>query len=529
MANWMRLYRFFLAVQVVLLSSFITGCGAVQTTSTPAQTITTATSPTIPEADYWPAQDWRTSTPEAQGMDSMQMVKLFEHIQEKKIDLHSLLIIRNGYIVAEANYAPFQANSPHDIASIQKSVVSALVGIAIDKGYLQGVQQKMVDLFPGRAIANNDARKQSITIEHMLTMSPGLAWDEWRPEDNQNSSTQMAHSPDGLQFVLDRPVVNDPGSRWNYNSGLPDLLAEAVRQTSGMSLKEFTGKYLFDPLGIHSAVWRIDSGGGFAIAMTPRDMARMGYLYLKQGAWVGKTVISPGWIKASTANHISTGIEGNNYGYYWWEPPLGGFSANGNGGQRIFVIPDQQMVVILVAGMTYPDMEIVPEELVSQYILPAVKSQAALPPNPQADDRLSALIKNAAQPQPKDIPPLPELAETVSGKIFMLKPNSIGLQAAGLSFKGQEAAVHLTFAGKSQDMVAGLDNVFRMNKVETAGPIYGWMALRGSWTTGNAFTLDMLMSGVSRRFSFVFSGDQVTVWYHGSRGENEPIQGIPQK
>ncbi len=477
---------------------------------------------------YWPSQAWRSSTPEEQGMDSVQLARLFEHIQQDQINIHDVLIIRNGYIVAEAYYPPFTPDTTHDLASCQKSVVSALVGIAVDKGYLQNVQQKMVDLFPGRTIANNDARKQSITLEHMLTMSPGLAWDEWRPNDTQNSSFQMGHSQDGLQFVLDRPAAEEPGARWNYNSGLPNLLADVVQRTSQMGLSEYAVKYLFGPLGATSVNWRIGSGE-FSLAMTPGDMARFGYLYLKQGAWQAKAVISPAWIKASTANHIATGIGGSNYGYFWWEPPYGGFAAFGDGGQRIVVIPEKQMVIIITAGLTYPDMETVPEDLVGSYILPAVKSQSALPANPQGDTQLANLIQSAAQPALKPVPPLPETAKAISGKTYLLKPNSIGLQTVALTFTGKKATINLNFAGKPQEMELGLDNVYRVTPIETAGPAYGWMAFRGSWTSATIFSVDLLMSGVSRRLVFDFTGSSLTLHFLGSRGENEPIQGLPKE
>jgi CubicO group peptidase (beta-lactamase class C family) len=474
---------------------------------------------------YWPAKGWRSSTPEQQGMDSVQLARLFEHIQQDQIKIQAVLIIRNGYIVAEAYYPPFTADTTHDLASCQKSVVSAMVGIAIDKGYLQNVQQKMVDLFPQRTMANMDARKQSITLEHMLTMSPGLAWDEWRQNDTQNSSFLMGHSQDGLQFVLDRPVAEEPGTRWNYNTGLPNLLADVVQRTSKMGLADYAGKYLFDPLGATSVNWRIGNGE-FAVAMTPRDMARFGYLYLKQGAWQGKPVISPDWIKASTANHIATGIGGSNYGYFWWEPPYGGFAAFGDGGQRIVVIPEQQLVIVLNAGLIYPDMEIVPEDLVSSYILPAVKSQDALPSNPQGDAQLAALIKSVTQPDPKPVSPLPDTARAVSGKTYILQPNSIGLQAVALTFTGQDASINLNFAGKPLEMALGLNALYRTTKIETAGPAYGWMAFRGSWTNATTFSVDLLMSGVSRRLVFNFTGSQLILHFLGSRGENEPIQGM---
>ncbi len=127
----------------------------------------------------WPTHGWQTSTPEQQGMDSEKLAKMFDYIASRKPDLHSLLIVRNGYLVTEAYFFPYRPETLHAINSCTKSFLSALVGIAIDKGFIRGVDQRLLSFFPDRAIANVDPRKQAITLENLLTMSSGLDWPEW--------------------------------------------------------------------------------------------------------------------------------------------------------------------------------------------------------------------------------------------------------------------------------------------------------------------------------------------------------------
>jgi len=461
-------------------------------------------------APYWPSEQWRTSTPEAQGIDSAQLVQMFDFIQQHNLDLHSLLIVRHGYLVTDAYFQPFQADRVHDIASCAKSVISALAGAAIDHGYLEGVDQKLLDFFPTRTIANLDARKQAITLDHLLTMSAGFAWDEWRPTDAQSTFFQLSASRDQIQFVLDRPMTDDPGKRWNYNSGLPTVLGRIIQDTSGIDIQSFAQRYLFEPLGINALIHVYNPSTAMNIALTPHDMAKFGYLYLQQGAWDGKPVLSPAWVQASTSDHVHA-MGGQDYGYFWWLPSYGGYEAGGDGGQRIIVLPEQDMVVVITAGLTYPDMETVPDQLVQDYILPAVKSPDALPPNTQATAQLEAQLETITQPEPKPIAPLPSTSTRISDQRYALTANSIGLEDFALSFSVQEAAINMSFGGQSQQLAIGLDNTYRITPLTPSGPLYGWMAMKGTWQNANTFTLHLMMTGVVRNLIFEFQDKTVTV------------------
>ncbi len=482
----------------------------------------TPTAPAAPDA-YWPYQEWRTSTPEEQGIDSARLVQMFDYVQAHHYDLHSLLIVRHGYLVTEAYYPPFQADTFHDIQSGAKSVISALVGIALDQGYLEGVNQPMLGFFPDRVIAP-DVWKQDVTLEDLLTMTAGLDWDEWRPTDPQSTLYQLSASPDKIQFVLDRRMSDAPGARWNYNSGLPLLLGSIIQQVSGTGLRNFAQNALFSPLGIHALIQTDAPSAAMNVALTPQDMAKFGYLYLRHGQWAGQSVISPVWVQASTSVHTTTPY-GANYGYFWWLPPYGGYEAEGDGGQRIIVLPDQDMVVVITGGLTYPDMQTVPDQLVQNYILPAAKSAEPLRDNYPANVHLASRLQAITQLDPRPVLPLPPIAGQISGQTYALQPNSIGLQAVALTFSAQDASLRLTFAGRSQDMQIGLDNTDRITPLQPLGPLYGWIGLRGKWQSTDTFGLHLLMTGVVRNLEFQFQGDSITVRLLGSRGEREAIPG----
>jgi len=215
--------RFGALILVMLLSL---GCGAVRLAEQPTLM------PVSPS--YWPTDGWRTSTPEEQGMDSETLAKMFETIQEQEYNIDSVTVIRNGYMVADATVYPFKPDSRHIIHSCTKSIVSALIGIAIDEGYIESVNQPILDIFSERTVANLDSDKEAMTLEHMLMMASGLECRDsylyrWR------GLREMERSDDWVQFVLDLPMAEPPGSRFEYCNGGSFLLSATIQDRTGMS------------------------------------------------------------------------------------------------------------------------------------------------------------------------------------------------------------------------------------------------------------------------------------------------------
>ncbi len=251
-----------------------------------------------PSAYPWPTESWPVSTPEEQGMDSAQLARLVETVGSFRQD--SLLIVRHGRIVADAYYSPFAPGISHDQRSVTKSVVGTLTAIQLQKGMLDSVDQRVMDLFADRKIANLDDRKKAMTVQSLLDMTSGMDWTEkfYTPDE---TLMQMFRSPNRSAFVLDRPMADEPGTTFNYGGGNPYLLSALINQKSGTNAQDFAIKELFGPLGIRSATWGNNdvqgiTDGQSGLFLTPHDMARFGYLYLRNGQWEGKQIIPSSWV-----------------------------------------------------------------------------------------------------------------------------------------------------------------------------------------------------------------------------------------
>jgi CubicO group peptidase (beta-lactamase class C family) len=370
--------------------------------------------------DYWPTKGWRTVSPESQGVDSNLLENMMDTIWKKNLDIESVLIVRNGYIVLDTYSYLRDSDRKHNICSCAKSVISALIGIAIDKGYIKGVSQSVLDFFPKRVAENLDANKKAMTLEHLLTMATGLEcrdsylyhWDGFY---------QMRWSADWVQFVIDLPMAEPPGTRFGYCNGASFLLSAILQEQTGMNALAFAEKHLFGPLGISDVIWPSNSQGitiGYSeLSMRPQDMAKIGYLYLNDGMWDGKRIISSRWIKASTRKHIdATMSPGYGYGYQWWIVSPGIYTAIGYYGQFIMVVPEKNMVAVFTSRLS-PEDFYTPLGLLAAYIIPAVKSPMPLPENPSGEKALKSLTAMWQSTSPMDRRKISKKAEKSSQRI----------------------------------------------------------------------------------------------------------------
>jgi CubicO group peptidase (beta-lactamase class C family) len=386
---------------VVVVGLFlVASCAGPGPVATPQQAAPVPAQTIAPLPEIWPTQGWPTSTPEQQGMDSAQLVQMLDAVAAKKLNIHSILIIRHGYLVAEVHYGSTSPTVKHELYSATKSFTSALIGIAIQKGFIDGVNRSVLDFFTDRLVANLDDRKKAITLEHLLTMSSGLDWPESGKAytTTDNPYVGMMRSPDWVQFALDRPMAEQPGAVFNYNSGGSHLLSAIIQETTGIGTLAFATENLFKPLGITDVYWGADASGlavgGSDLRLTPRDMAKFGYLYLRNGVWEGRKIVPAEWVKASTVEQIETTDDELGYGYQWWVYPDGSFCAHGLGGQYIFVHPGQDLVVVFTSWLTGSDTE-QPPALMNSFIVPAARSARPLQENPAALAQLKERIESA--------------------------------------------------------------------------------------------------------------------------------------
>ncbi len=326
----------------------------------------------IAQSEQWPNDGWLTSTPEEQGMDAgrLQSMEVFISAQGWNDDVDSILAVYNGYLVYE--YYPstsYDENDTHHIYSCTKSFTSALVGMAIDQGYIESIDTEVLDFFPELTIENLDSDKQAITIRDLLTMTSGLDWHD------QTNYYSMEVSSDWVKYVLDRPMVSEPGTTWNYNTGGTHVLAAIINKTTPHGIIPFVESQLFDPLGINEYYWVTDNKGipigGTALNLLPRDMAKFGYLYLKNGLWDNEQIISEAWITESTTPSVITEFDqglGSGYGYLWWTYAWHGvYAARGSYEQYIFVVPSQDLVVVFTGSGSFTVTA-----LLTNYIFPAL-------------------------------------------------------------------------------------------------------------------------------------------------------------
>lgn len=471
-----------------------------------------------PRAPYWPSQHWHTSTPEEQGMDSAMLAGALEFARATDLPLHSGTVIRDGLLVLDAFFYPYGPGMLHNVASVTKSVTSALIGIAIDKGHVRSVMQPMLDFFPGRTVPNLDATKWAMTVEHLLTMTSGLDCG-FTPTEAELFA--MLRSQHWVEFALGLPMKLAPGTRFAYCSPGVHLLAGIIRATTGESPADFARRYLFEPLGIQETVWPADPQGvnfGFGgLRLHPHHMARLGYLYLHQGTWDGRQLLPPAWVSASTSPRVAVPPEAglrlvSSYGYLWWIGP-DFYAALGRGGQVIAVHPEKHLVVVLTGSVpqTHLDDLFAPEGVLLGYLFPAAIATQPLPANPVAHARLTSLVEAAARPPTSQaVAPFPDMARRITGKTYRLEENPFGWLSVALRFAPGEGWITMDQKrGPWGPLAVGLDNVYRLAPGRFDIP----MAVRGSWQAQDTFVLELNEVGNidDWRFTFRFRDDRVTL------------------
>ena len=351
---------------------------------------------------------WQTASADSVGLDSNKLANLTQSIRAwPELGVHAILIERNGRLVYEEYFDGFDekwgqslgrvtmtAESKHDLRSVTKSVVSALVGIAHSEGKIPSLDEPIVKWFPEYPELNTPDRRR-VTLAHALAMTSGFDWNEDVPyTDPRNDEIRMTRDSQPLRYALARPFVDDPGSDFKYNGGLTQVVAAVLVRATKTSLQEYARTKLFEPLGITDVEWVGDLAGMPAAAsglrLRARDLAKLGSLYLNGGKWNGKQVIPSSWIELSTRRQFRfrprTGADAGGefgYSYFWWYscyPSAQGLiearTAVGNGQQRVFVLPTLNMVVTIFAGR-YNDFttgNTLGRRILLEHVIPAVKT-----------------------------------------------------------------------------------------------------------------------------------------------------------
>ena len=445
------------------------------------------------------AAPWERSTPEEQGIDSRDLFTVLSMIRDDELAIHSILILRNHHLLVEGYIHPYNENTLHNVASVNKSFMSALTGIALREELIDDVGQPIQELLPQSFSAEAEARNGKLTLRHLLTMTSGLEIDDSGPVGRA-----IFDSGDPARATLALPKIEDPGLRFAYSTALTHLMSVILTETGGRPLLDFAEEHLFGPLGITRVQWSRGPkdyyfGGGF-LFLTPRAMARFGSMYLDHGRWQGLQVVPEAWVKQSTRPLVTTagraarivGIE--KYGYWWWVRPNGRYSALGRGGQRIDVKPDQDMVVV-TTGSSSQGMRKITAAL-DQIAL----SDRPLPPNPKAAAALGLLLHEFEHPTPVTAGAPPPIAHEVSGRKYVVERSNWDWdwQHLTFDFHGKSAAtLTLGWGSDTYQVAIGLDDLYRLSDVGTQGamPEDNRLSWRGRWTGADTFSADFQLLG----------------------------------
>ena len=328
---------------------------------------------------------WETSTLANEGINLVRMENMMDKIAATYDFIYSVIVIRNDKLVFEEYFNGMDENSANKVHSISKGFTSALTGLALRENYLSNLDQKMMDFFPEYDTLSLDPRKYDITLKHLLTMKAGFDWIS-----DESHWNQYGNSPDWINFAINLPLRDNPGDIFNYCCPQSNLMCAILTKATGMSVHDFADQYLCGPLNINIRRWEKDPQGycigSSGIYISPRDIAKLGYLYLNNGVYNGKQIIPSEWIEESLSNMSDTDFDWGHtvnikYGYAWLSGEIGGHDVifvGGYGGQVLILSPDMNMITVFTTNGTVPwsvegwqyGMVI---NLIADYIFPAAE------------------------------------------------------------------------------------------------------------------------------------------------------------
>ncbi len=319
----------------------------------------------VPE--YWPTEDWQTSPPEEQGMDSSHFEAMEEYLIDYALEeaLRASLIIHNGYIVYEKYANDDNEMTQYNLRDGAKTITSCIVGAAIREGHISSVNDYVLDYFHDWAIDNSDVNKENMRIEHLLTMTSGL---------NTEIGNLGFGAPSWVSAFLDTPMAYEPGTVWDFFGGCTHILSAIINKTTNMSMLDFATAFLFDLIGMGEVEWQSDpegyTDGASNVYMSARDVAKLAFLYLNGGEWEGQQILPAEYVEASTETYIEA-EHGYEFGYQWWIiPEFRGYSIFGAARNRVFVIPEQNLIAVFCCGAFGGSVDYM--HLMETYILPAI-------------------------------------------------------------------------------------------------------------------------------------------------------------
>jgi CubicO group peptidase (beta-lactamase class C family) len=389
-----------------------------------------------------------------QGISSEGITDFVKAIHNQQLELHSLMVLRHGQVVAEGWWAPYRAELPHVLFSLSKSFTSTAIGFAVAEGLLS-LDDRIVSFFPEDAPEELSENLAAMEIRHLLMMGTGHATDTLE-------FTSKSEDGNWVKAFLDAPVEYAPGTHFTYNSGATYMLSAILQKASGLKLLDYLQPRLMEPLGIDGSTWescpRGIHVGGWGLSVTTEDIAAFGQLYLQKGVWEGRRIIPEAWIETATSKHISNGDGGDNdwaqgYGYQFWRCRHGAYRGDGAFGQYCIVLPEQDAVIAITSGTN--DMQAV-LNAVWEHLLPAMQQESVALQDSNENEMTDTLRGLALHPP--ELQSNSPLEQTISGEEFRFDANDQGIEMLGVRFENDNALIvlqnkfgeHAVAAGRGQ-------------------------------------------------------------------------------
>jgi len=459
------------------------------------------------------------STPERQGISSAGIRRFLAAIKDSGQEFHSIMVIRHGHVVAEGWWSPYSAEHKQQLYSLSKSFISTAIGFAVAEK-LVTVEDTVISFFPKDRPDTISDNLAALKVKHLLSMSVGQAKD---------SIQILEHSPEGASWektFLSLPIDYKPGEKFFYNSGATYMLSSIIKKVSGQSAHAYLQPRLYKPLNILGATWTENAEGvnigASNLRIKTEDIAKLGLLYLQQGVWDGKQILSKEWVETASSKHIESGNYdsswGYGYGYQFWLNPPGGFRADGAYGQYSMVLPGQDAVVAITSESADKETTM---QLVWNKLLPEMMD-TPLAENATEYDLLRQDLGALSHPPPQ-LGPHSALIPAISGKEFLLDKNEFNAKSVSFRFADDRCIFTLKEEGKPDIVIAnGINHWIReKNKKPEAHSLFShrridfdsMVAASAGWSDEHTLVLTWCFIEAIHgdSLSFIFDNDRVRI------------------
>lgn len=470
----------------------------------------------------------KRTPPEQQGIASPAVLRFVESMERDLHEIHSFMLVRHGNVVAEGWWSPYKHEHPHMMFSVSKSFTSTAVGLAVAEGFF-GIDDLVLPHFSDQAPKDIHGFWEAVSVKHLLTMATGQAIDTW---------SSMVERTDGnwIRGFFEVPVQYAPGTRFVYNTGATYMLSAIVQKTTGMKVLDFLESRLFVPLGIKNTQWPESpegiTMGGIGLSLKTEDIARFGQLYLQKGVWQGTQILPEDWVAEATAAQISNSGHVNpdwaqGYGYQFWRCRHGVYRGDGVFGQYCIVMPQQDAVLAITAGLDIFDMQ-QPLELVWAMLLPAMGSEP-LADNPtahrQLTERLSGLTLLPVQGQSTS-----PLVQRISQRMYRVDVNEQKIETIRFSFSESVSVVHVKTALSDETIPCGYGQWSQGHTSLFSQPLlfhHTSFAASGAWSAEDSYVMVIRLNETPFFHTLVchFVGDDlmIEIQINVSLGSLEPL------